>query len=267
MKISSHAVIDPGAQLASDVEVGPFCVIGAGVKIDSGTRLLNSVTILGPTTIGKNNEIHPYVAIGGAPQDIKYCGAPTQLHIGDGNIIREGVTIHRGTEKGGGITRVGNGNYLMCNVHIGHDVQFGSGCTLANSVMIAGHVIIHDKVAMGGGVGIHQFVTVGEYCFIGGCSRIHKDVPPFMRVDGADLVRGVNVKLLKGSGFSDQDIEQIEDACRRLFYRRDDLPFAMAMEEYKDLNGVSPHIKRLVEFLRLRGMGKHGRYLETMRKA
>jgi UDP-N-acetylglucosamine acyltransferase len=265
MKISNHAIIDPKAQLAADVEVGPFCVIGPEVRIDAGTRLLNSVTVLGPTTIGRDNLIHPNVVLGGAPQDRKYKNAPTRLEIGHGNVIREAVTIHRGTEKGGGVTRVGDGNYLMINVHIGHDVQFGSNCTLANNVMIAGHVTIHDSVVMGGGVGIHQFVTVGEYGFIGGYSRIHKDAPPFMRLDGADQVRGVNVKLLRGCGFTEQDIEQLEDACRLLFYK-DKIPFAAAMEQFDMMNGINPHVKRLVEFLRQRDAGKHGRHLEGMRK-
>jgi UDP-N-acetylglucosamine acyltransferase len=265
MKISPHAIIDPKAEISPDAEVGPLCVIGPDVTIGAGTRLLSNVTIMGPTTIGQGNLISPQVVLGGAPQDRKYRGAPTRLEIGDNNIIREGVTIHRGTEKGGGVTRVGDNNYLMCNLHLGHDVQFGSNCTIANSVMVAGHVVIRDNVVMGGGVGIHQFVTVGEYCFIGGASRIHHDVPPFMRVDGADQVRGVNIKLLKACGYKQGEIEELEDACRRLFYRKDEQPFAAVLDEFNTLNGISPSVRRLVEFLRQRDNGKHGRYLESLR--
>jgi UDP-N-acetylglucosamine acyltransferase len=265
MKISPHAIVDPRAELAADVEVGHFCVIGPDVRIGEGTRLMNNVTILGPTWIGKNNVISPGVVLGGAPQDRKYKGAPTRLEIGDGNILRESVTIHRGTEKGGGVTRVGNGNYLMCYVHLGHDVQFGSNCTVANSAMVAGHVVIRDNIVMGGGVGIHQFVTVGEYCFLGGASRIHKDAPPFMRVDGPDLVRGVNVKLLRASGFSEEDVEGLELACRRIFYRKEDTTFAEALAGFDTMNGMNQHVKRLVEFLRRRDLGHHGRYLESQR--
>ena len=265
MKISPHALIDPKAEISPDAEIGPFCVIGPDVTIGAGTRLLSHVAIMGPTTIGQGNIISPQVALGGAPQDRKYKDAPTRLEVGDNNIIREGVTIHRGTEKGGGITRVGSGNYLMCNVHLGHDVQFGSNCTIANSVMVAGHVVILDNVVMGGGVGIHQFVTVGEFCFIGGASRIHHDVPPFMRVDGADQVRGVNVRLLRTCGYKQEEIEDLEQACRRLFYRKDESSFALVLDEFDTLNGISPSVKRLVEFLRARTDGKYGRHLEASR--
>jgi UDP-N-acetylglucosamine acyltransferase len=263
MRISPHAIIDPRAELAADVEVGPFCVVGPDVRIGPGTRLLGQATVYGPTTIGRDNIIHPGCVLGGEPQDRGYKGEPTQLEIGDANILREGVTIHRGTVKGGGVTRVGNHNFLMCHVHLGHDVQFGSHCTLANSVMVAGHVHIRDHVAMGGGVGIHQFVTVGEYCFIGGLSRIHKDVPPYMRVDGADRVRGLNERALRTSGMSDADINCIEEGCRRLFYS--DVPMSAVLEEYDTLNGINPHLKQLVEFMRRRLAGKYGRYLESLR--
>jgi len=263
MKISPHAIVDPEAQLANDVEVGPFCVIGPGVKIGPGTRLMNNVTLMGCTSIGRNNVLFPNVALGGPPQDRKYKGGSTRLEIGDGNILREAVTMHVGTEKGGGITRVGNNNMFMVNVHIGHDVQFGSNCILANNVMVAGHVNVGDYVVMMGAVGVHHFVTVGDYACLCAFSRIHHDVPPYLKVDGADEVRGLNKVGLQRAGIAADDIAALDEACRRLFYR--DKPFSIALAEFELEDGLNPHVKRMVQFLRKRDQGKYGRYLESLR--
>ncbi|MCC6422521.1 MAG: acyl-ACP--UDP-N-acetylglucosamine O-acyltransferase [Phycisphaerales bacterium] len=265
-KISPLAVIDPQAKLADDVEVGPFCVIGPQVTVGAGCRLINNVTLRGVTTIGSGNLFHPNCVIGDAPQDKKYKGAPTRLEMGNDNIIREAVTIHTGTEKGGSVTRVGNNNLLMVNAHLGHDVQLGSNCILANNVMVAGHVVIGDSVAIMGGVGIHHFVTVGDFAYLGAYSRVHHDVPPFLKVDGSDQVRGLNSVGLKRAGFSDADIEALEEACRELFYR--DKPFSVAMAELASGNGATPpnpHVQRLVQFLRKRDQGRQGRFLESLR--
>jgi UDP-N-acetylglucosamine acyltransferase len=264
MKISPLAVVDPQAQLADDVEVGPFCVVGPQVTLGSGCKLISHVVITGHTTVGRDNIFHPHCAIGGPPQDIKYRGAPTRLEIGNANTFREAVTIHRGSEKGGGLTRVGDGNFLMVNAHLGHDVQLGSRCILANNVMVAGHVVVGDNVAMMGLAGIHHFVSIGEFAFLGGASRIHHDVPPFVKVDGADEIRGVNTIGLRRGGFKDEDIDALEDAARRLFYSREK-PFAVALAEFDTMNGLNPHVKRMVEFLRRRDTGKNGRYLEARR--
>ncbi len=263
--ISPHSCIDPKANIADDVEIGPFCCVGPDVVLGSGCKLLSHVVITGRTTIGKNNTFHPNSVVGGAPQDKKYRDDPTRLEIGDNNQIREGVTIHIGTSAGLGYTRIGSDNLLMANSHIGHDAQFGDDCILANNVMIAGHVVCGDHVNMMGGVGIHHFVTIGEYAYLGGAARIHHDVPPYVKVDGADQVRGLNTVGLRRAGFSQLDIDELEEACRRLFYRRK--PLARAMEEFDTVNGINPHIKKLVEFLRRRGCGKHGRYLESFRQA
>ena len=263
MKISPHAIIDPEARLAADVEVGPFCVIGPQVQIGPRCRLLNNVTILGSTRIGANNVMFPNSVIGAPPQDRKYRGGVPRLEIGDGNLFREAVTIHCGTEKGGGITRFGNNNMLMVNVHVGHDAQIGSNCTIANNVMIAGHVIVGDYVAMMGAVGIHHFVTVGEYAFLGGAARIRHDVPPYLKVDGDDNVRGLNRVGLQRAGFEPADIEALEEACRRLYYRAK--PFSVALAEFDVMNGANQHVKRMVEFLRQRDLGKFGRFLESRR--
>ena len=262
-KISPHAVIDPKAEIADDVEVGPFCVIGPQVKIDSGCRLLNNVTILGRTTIGKDNVFFPNAVIGAAPQDKKFKGETTELVIGNANVFREAVTAHVGTEVAGGITRIGDNGLYMVNAHIGHDARMGNGVVLANNVMIAGHVVCENNVAIMGGVGIHHFVTVGESSYIGAYSRIHYDVPPFCKVDGADIVRGLNKVGLRRAGYTDGDIETLEAAYRKLFGRKK--PMAVAMAEFDLQNGVHPQVKQMVEFLQRRSIGKYGRYLETLR--
>lgn len=263
-KISPHAVIDPSAEIAEDVEIGPFCVIGPDVKIGSGCRLLNSVTILGRTTIGNDNVFFPNSVIGAAPQDKKYKGGSTELIIGSANIFREAATLHVGTEKGGGVTRIGDNGLYMVNCHIGHDAQISDNVVIANNVMIAGHVVIHDNVVMGGGVGVHHLTTIGRFAYIGGYSRIHKDVPPFCKVNGADKVRGINTTGLKRAGFAEEDIDAIRDVERTLFSRRAK-PFAAALAEYDVMNGLNPHVRLLVEFLHQRDIGKHGRYLESAR--
>jgi UDP-N-acetylglucosamine acyltransferase len=265
-KISPLAAVDKNAHLADDVEVGPFCVIGPHVTIGAGCKLLSHVVIDGHTTVGRNNTFFPFCVIGGKPQDLKYRGGATRLEIGDGNEIRESVTIHVGTETGGGITRVGDRNLLMINAHIGHDAQIGSRCIIANNVMLAGHISVGDNVAMMGGVGIHHFVTVGEFAYLGGYAQIHHDVPPFVKVASRDEVRGVNSVGLERAGFCENDIEAIEQAARRLFYGREK-PFAVALAEFDTQNGINQHVKRLVEFLRQRDIGRHGRYLEAKRQA
>jgi len=201
-KRSPHAVIDPSAEIDDDVEIGPFCVIGPDVKIAAGCRLLNSVTIIGKTTIGRDNVFFPNSVIGTYPQDKKFKGAPTELTIGNGNVFREAVTVHIGTEKGGGMTRIGNNSLFMINTHIGHDAQIGNECVIANNVMMAGHVVIGNYVNMMGGVGLHHFVTIGDFAYIGGYARIHHDVPPFVKVDGADEVRGLNKIGMSRAGMS-----------------------------------------------------------------
>jgi UDP-N-acetylglucosamine acyltransferase len=262
-KISPLSCIDSNACIADDVEIGPFCRVGPHAKIGSGCKLLSHVVVTGRTTLGCNNILHPHVVLGGPPQDKKYHDEPTRVEIGDNNQLREGVTIHLGTEAGTGCTRLGNNNLLMVNSHLGHDVQMANDCVLANNVMIAGHVVCGSFVQMMGGVGVHHFVTIGEYAYIGGAARIHHDAPPFMKIDGSDQVRGVNRVGLSRAGFSEEDVGALDEVCRRLFYRK--ASFALAMAELDTLDGMNPRVRRLVEFLRRRDEGKHGRYLERFR--
>lgn len=274
-KISPLAAVDPAARIADDAEIGPFCVVGPHVTIGSGTKLYNNVTVAGNTVLGSGNLIFPNAVLGTAPQDKKYRGEQTRLEIGNNNQIREAVTIHVGTSKGGGITRVGDDNLLMVNCHLGHDVQLASNCILANNVMIAGHVHIGNFVAMMGGVGVHHFVSIGDYAYIGGYARIHHDVPPFVKIDGADQVRGLNSIGLKRAGVSDEAIALLEEIVRKLFYSRSK-PFSAALDEFSKRfcdqdhadahnNGAASYARQIVTFLRRRDQGQHGRYLESQR--
>lgn len=263
-KISPLAVVDPKANLADDVEVGPFCVIGPDVTLGSGCRLLNAVTILGHTTVGTGNLFFPNSVIGTAPQDRKFRGEITRLEIGNDNHFREAVTIHVGTATGNGVTRIGNDNLLMVNCHIGHDAQVGSHCVLANNVMIAGHVVIGNFVGMMGGVGVHHFVSIGDYAYIAGYARVHHDVPPFVKLDGADQVRGLNSVGLRRAGVPEEQIDELEVVVRRLFYNREK-PFSVTLNEYDNANGLNQYVKQMVTFLRRRDAGRHGRHLEALR--
>jgi UDP-N-acetylglucosamine acyltransferase len=264
--ISPLASIAPTAILADGVEVGPFCLIGPHVTLGPGNKLLSHVVITGHTTIGKNNSFHPHCTIGGAPQDLKYKDGPCCLEIGNNNSFRESVTIHIGTEHGGGLTSVGSGNLLMVNAHLGHDVRLGDHCVIANNVMFAGHVVCGNNVAIMGGVGIHHFVSIGDFAYIAAYARIHHDVPPFVKVADDDKIRALNTIGLRRAGFPEPDIQALEEATRRLFIGREKKPFALALAEFDTLNGTNSHVKRMVEFLRRRDTGKNGRYLEGLRK-
>jgi UDP-N-acetylglucosamine acyltransferase len=269
-KIDRLASVDPKANLADDVEVGPFCVVGPDVTLGAGTRLLSHVVVTGHTKIGQRNIFHPHSVVGGPPQDLKYKGEPTGLEIGNDNHIRENCTIHIGTTygskiNGGGITRIGDNNLLMVNVHVAHDVQIGSRCIIANNVMIAGHVVIGNNVILNGAVGINQWVTIGDFVYAVGAARIHHDVPPFVKVSDQDEIRALNEVGLKRAGLSEVDIEALEDAVRRLFNSRRKA-FSAAMSEFDTMNGINSHVKTMIEFLRRRDIGKHGRYLESLRK-
>ncbi len=264
-RIHPLAVIDPRADLAPDVAVGPFCVIGPHVSIGPGCRLMNNVTILGHTTIGSDNVFHPNCVIGNDPQDKKFRGEETRVTLGDRNIVREAVTIHSGTQVGGGLTRVGDDNLLMVNAHIGHDAIVGSGCVIGNNVMLAGHVQIGNRVSMMGGSACHHFVTVGDLAFIGGYSQIHTDIPPYVKVDGEDRIRDVNgIGLRRAGGFSDEDIAALQFTVRRMFVSKKQ-PVSVVIREMLADPKLNPRCREVIDTIRRRALGKHGRFLEGNR--
>jgi UDP-N-acetylglucosamine acyltransferase len=217
--IHPTAVVDPQAQLDSSVQVGPYTVIGPHVKVGAGTTVAAHVVLEGHTTIGRDNRIFQFCSIGAANQDKKYQGEPTELVIGDRNVIREFCTLHIGTVQDKGVTRVGDDNWIMAYTHIAHDCVVGNRVTMANGATLGGHVELGDWVTVGGLTGIHQFVKVGAHAMLGFQSAVSQDVPPFMLVDGNPLaVRGVNTIGLKRRDFSDERVAAIR-RMHKLLYR------------------------------------------------
>ena len=235
--IHPTAIVHAAAELAVDVSVGPYAVIGAAVTIGAGTTVGAHCTIDGPTTIGRDNRIFAHAALGGAPQDMKYRGEPTELLIGDRNTIREFCTLNRGTVQDGGVTRVGDENWIMAYVHLAHDVQLGNHTILANNATLAGHVHVGDWALIGGLTGVHQFCRIGAHALTGFQSHVSQDVPPFMTVSGNPLaVHGYNAEGLRRRGFSPERLTQVKQ-MHRLIYR-DGLTLDKAREALAALQGA-----------------------------
>lgn len=260
-QIHPTSVVDPRAELAGGVEIGPYVVVLGPVRIGAGTRIHAHAVVEGPAEIGERNEIFSNTVVGGAPQDLKYRGEPTLLRIGNRNVIREGVTVNRGTVTGGGETVLGDGNLLMANAHVAHDCNLGSHVILANNVMLAGHVKVLDGAILNGGAGVHHFTTIGRFAYVGGLSRITQDVPPFMIVEGhPSRVRGVNVIGLRRARIPEGTVRAIKDAYKRLF--RSDLPVRETVAALDAEYAGVPEVRELAAFLRASEMGRQGRQQE-----
>lgn len=218
-QIHPSAVVDPGAVLGENVQIGPFCVIGPEAEIGAGTRIGPHCSVEGPTRIGRDNVFQGHAAIGGPPQDKKYRGERVELEIGDGNLIREFVTINRGTGEGGGITRVGHRNWILAYCHVAHDCRIGDDCVFSNNATLAGHVTIGNHVILSGFTGVHQFCRIGDHAFIGMGAFVNGDVPPFLMVaqDKYARPRGINAEGLKRRGFDATRIAAIKRAYRALY--------------------------------------------------
>ena len=216
--IHPSAVVAAGAVIPESCTVGPYCTIGAEVVLGEGCTLVSHVVLDGRTRIGAKNTIYPFTSIGVAPQDLKYAGEPTLTEIGDHNTIRECITISRGTDKGGGVTRVGSHNLLMAYVHIGHDSTVGSHCILANAATLAGHVTIEDYASLGAFSPVHQFCTIGQYAFIGGGTIVTQDVLPFSLTSSRreNKAFGINKVGLARRGFSPERLATLQKAFRLL---------------------------------------------------
>jgi UDP-N-acetylglucosamine acyltransferase len=218
-QIHPTAIVAAGAELADDVVVGPYVTIGPKVRIGSGSSIGAHASIDGRTTIGRNNRIFAHAALGGEPQDKKYRGEDTELVIGDGNTIREFCTFNTGTAQGGGVTRVGDDNWIMAYAHIAHDVVLGSHCILANNASLAGHAVVGDWVILGGLTGVHQFVRIGAHAMTGGATLLLQDLPPFVICLGNPAQpHGLNVEGLKRRGFAPEAIALLRRAYK-LVYR------------------------------------------------
>lgn len=247
-KIHPTAVIDARAELASDVEIGPYVVIGAQVKIAEGTKVQSHAVIDGLTTIGRGNVIFPFATVGTIPQDLKYKGEPSELIIGDHNMIREFASLNPGTVGGGMITRVGSHNLLMMYCHIAHDCIVGNRNVIANGATLGGHVVIEDGVIVGGLVGIHQFVRIGAGAILGAGSMVSKDVPPFCNATGDRAkLHGLNVEGMKRRGFDKAKIDAIHKAYRIMF--RSKLKINQALEKIRAELPPLPELEQFTSFI------------------
>jgi len=247
VSIHPTAIVAPGARIPDSCSVGPYCTIGPDVELGEECKLVSHVVLEGRTRLGARNTVYPFASIGQPPQDLKYKGEPSQVEIGDENTIRESVTINRGTEGGGGITRLGSGNLLMAYVHIGHDSQVGSHCILANNATLAGHVTIQDYATVGAFCPVHQHCIVGAHAFIGGGTIVTQDVLPFSKTSARreNKAFGVNSIGLERRGFSPEQIRALQKAFRLLLVAK--LNTTQALEKMRELE--SGDVAQLVSFI------------------
>lgn len=246
--IHPQAIVEPGARLADNVEVGPWSYIGADVEIGPGTRIGPHVVIKGPTVIGADNRIFQFASVGEECQDKKYKGEPTRLVIGDRNVIREGCTIHRGTVQDEGITRIGSDNLLMAYVHVAHDCVVGSHCILANSTALAGHVRLGDHAILGGFTAVHQFCQIGPHVMCGAGTVVLKDIPAYVMANGNTAQpHGINLEGLRRRGFTPETLRTLRQAYK-IVYRRN-LTVAEALVQLDQLVAGEPAVQPLIDSL------------------
>jgi UDP-N-acetylglucosamine acyltransferase len=261
-RVHPTAVVEDGVQLEDGVEIGPYAVIRTGTILGAGTRV-GAHAVVGPNArLGRGNRVFSHASVGADPQDLSYRGEETWLVMGDGNTVRESVTINRGTSKGDGVTRIGHGCLFMACCHVAHDCRIGDGVILANNVLLAGHVVVQDHAILNGAAGVQQFATIGRFAYVGGLSRIVHDVAPFMVVEGhPSRVRKVNSVGLQRGGFTQAQIEALREAHRLLF--RSKRPKAEVIAELDGAPGATPEVQELCEFLRRMERGRAGRAQEA----
>ena len=252
MSIHPTAIVADGAQIPASCTVGPYCTIGANVVLGEDCELISHVVLDGRLTMGSRNRVYPFACLGIAPQDLKYAGEPTHLEIGDGNTIREYVTISRGTAGGGGITRVGSGCLIMAYTHIGHDSSIGNGCILANSATLAGHVIVEDYAVVGALCPVHQFCRIGKYSFIGGGTTITQNVLPYSltSIERNNHAYGLNKVGLERKGFTPDQLKELRAAYRLLLASKMNTSQALeAMREMIAAGNAGEHVAYLADFI------------------
>jgi UDP-N-acetylglucosamine acyltransferase len=250
MKVHPTAIVHPDAKLADNVMVGPYSLIGEHVELGEDCEVMSHCVLEGETRMGRGNRVFPYTSIGLAPQDLKYRGEPTRVEIGDGNTIRELVTIHRATEEGDRVTRIGSHNLLMAYVHIAHNCRLGDHIIMANGASLAGHVEIQDHASVGAFCGIHQFCRIGAYSFLGSYSVVNQDILPYSKTSAPRplSVLGSNRIGLERRGLSTDDLKELERVFRLL--TRSKLNTTQALETIESSGFKSGHVRALVEFIR-----------------
>jgi UDP-N-acetylglucosamine acyltransferase len=247
--IHPSAIVDAGARMPVSCSVGPYCIIGAEVELGENCELISHVVIHGPTKIGANNRFFPFALIGGEPQDVSYGGEKTRLEIGDNNVIRESVTLNRGTAKGGGVTRIGNHTLIMAYAHVGHDTSVGDHAMLVNGATLAGHVIVEEWAVVGALCPVHQFVRIGAHAYIGGGTVITQNVLPFSKVSARRDVGifGMNSVGLERRGFSKERLQPIHHAYRVLLNSK--LNTTQAIEKLKAEGDQGEDVAMLIRFI------------------
>lgn len=246
--IHPTSIVEKGAIIHDNVYIGPFCFIGSHVEIGARTLLKSHIVVNGITYIGEDNQIYQFASLGEINQDLKYTGEDSNVEIGHHNLIRESVTIHRGTMHGRKITKIGNNNLLMINVHVAHDCRIGNNCIMANNVTLGGHVVVDDYTIIGGMTAIHQFCIIGSYAMIGGCSGVAQDVPPFIIAHGNHAAPfGLNIKGLKRQGFNRDDLCAIRSAYDIIY--RSNNTIECAKSKLRILSFNYPVIKIFIDFL------------------
>jgi len=245
--VHSTAVIHVGARLAADAVIGPYCVVGDRVEIGAGAVIRSHAVIEGPTQLDSSVQVHPFAVVGGAPQDKSYRGEHTELVVGESTVIREHVTIHRGTTKDRGQTRVGRRCLLMVGAHVAHDVIVGDDCIVSNHCELAGHVVLEEGVVLGGAAAIAPFVRVGRFAFIAAGARVEQSVPPFLIAQGdRAVIRGINVVGLRRNGVAETSIDAITRAYKKRYLARDPSDALLAELAADD----DPYVRELAAFLR-----------------
>jgi UDP-N-acetylglucosamine acyltransferase len=251
-RIHPTAIIAPEADVAADVEIGPYVVLEGAVRVGPGCVLRPQAHLIGPLTLGRGNQVFTGAVLGERPQHLKYNGEPTGLEVGDHNIFREHVTVHRATTATG-TTRIGSHNFFMAGSHVAHDCRVGSHCILANNALLGGHCVVEDNVFLSGNTAVHQFVRIGRLALLSGVSASTKDIPPFIIQQGIDRVVGVNVIGMRRAGLSAAQINAVRQAYQILFRQHQVLPHALAQLE-RELGSVDV-ITELVRFIRASSRG------------
>jgi len=255
MSVHSTAIVDPAAKIHPSSKVGPYSTVGSDVELGEGCELVSHVVIEGPSKIGKNNRFFPFSSIGLAPQDLTYGGEPTRLEIGDNNVIREFVTLNRGTAKGGGLTQIGNHTLIMAYTHVAHDCVIGDHVILANAATLGGHVTVEEWAVVGALCPVHQFVRIGAHAYVGGGTTITRDVLPFSKTaaERGTHAYGLNALGLERRGFSNQRIRRIHHAYKVLLASK--LNTSQALERLKSEADRGEDIDRLIRFVEASGRG------------
>jgi UDP-N-acetylglucosamine acyltransferase len=260
-RVHPTALVDPRADLGEDVEIGPFAVIEGPVRLGAGCVVKMGAHLLGPLSLGTGNTVFSHAVLGEQPQHLRYAGEPTRLEIGDGNVFREHVTIHRAVTAGG-VTRIGNANYFMVNSHVAHDCVVGDRCMLANGALVAGHCVLQDGVLMSGNSAVHQFVRVGRLGLVSGLAGSTMDLPPFMIVQRLNVVCGVNVIGMRRAGISHAGIDAVRKAFHLLY--RSDMILSCSLPRIEQELGHVAEVAELLAFIRA---SKRGISLDYQRDA